>query len=233
MKIEKLLQKLASIRVKHSKFIQEYHELLLFLCAYPRNKSLLLHAEKELGRVALLTREIFTGKNERLRRQLENTGITHTQLNVSFSFHLVYWLLEEFHDDVQLFSIDADTTTVEQVLCVCLPDVERDLIADKMLSPAQMIQCLKGEQQSDLEFLLQLFRNGEAIPEAKDALWDSLKIFISWKLDGKAPSLTNGRSLQRKIFFQRTPLLKKFDWQKEIQKPVQTPYKLIKEEKRE
>lgn len=230
--IEKLLQVLASAGFNNSKLILEYHQLLLFLCAYPRSKNSLLLAEKELCRLATLAKEIYVGKNEGRRRQLENAGIANTQLNVSFSFHLVKWLLEEFHDDVLLFSIDADDVTIEQVLCACLPDVERDLIADKMLSPLHMIQRLKGGQQSDLEFLVQFFSNADIIAEAKDALWDSLKIFISWKLNEEAPSLTNGRSSPRKIFFHRNQLLKKFNWQKEIQKPVDTLYKLSQEEKK-
>lgn len=232
LEIEGLLRQLASIRVKHSKLILEYHQLLLFLSAYPQNKSLFQLAESELNRVEALVREVFTGKNESLRRQLINTGIANTELNVSFSFHLVNWLVEEFQKDVQLFSIDADDATVEHVFCACLPDVERDLIADKMLSPLQMVQRLKGGKQSDLEFLVQLFNNAEVAAEAKDVLWDSLKIFVSWKLNEASPSLTNGRSSPRKFFFQRKALMKSFDWQKEIQKPVDTSYKLTREEKK-
>jgi len=233
MKKKKILQEIASVKLNHPKTLLEYHQLLLFLSAYPQNKELLTLTEKELKRAALSAKELFEGKNERRRTQLVNTGIANTQLNVSFSFHFVNWLLEEFHDDVKLFSIDSDDATVEQVLCACLPAVARDLIADKMFTAIQMIHRLKSEKQNDLEFLIQLFSYAEVSAEVRDALWDSLKIFISWRLNTNAPSLTHARSPARKIFFHTTPLLKKFDWQKTIQKPIDKPCKLNQNNKKE
>ncbi|HYV94379.1 MAG TPA: hypothetical protein VE978_21585 [Chitinophagales bacterium] len=233
MKKKQLLSEISLSKLNQPKKLFEYHQLLLFLSAYPQSKELLLLAEKELHRVAASAKEIFDGKNERLRTQLVNTGIANTQLNISFSFHFVNWLLEEFHEDVKLFSIDADDTTVEQVLCACLPAIERDLIADKMMSATQMIHRLKSDKQNDLEFLVQLFGNAEVSVEVRDALWDSLKIFISWRLKTNSPSLTSGRSPARKTFFHTTPLLKKFEPQKTIQKFVDPPYKLNQNEKKQ
>jgi len=228
-----ILNEIASLKINHPILLVEYHQLLLFLCTHPQSKELLMLAEKELQRIATSAKEIFEGKNERLRTQLMNTGIAGTQLNVSFSFHFVRWLIEAFRDDAKLFSIDADDATVEQVLCACLSPVERDLIADKMLPATKVLNRLKSEKQNDLEFLVQLFSRVEVSVEVRDVLWDSLKIFISWRLNSNAPSLTDGKSPARRIFFHTTPLLKKFDWRKEIQKPLDKLYKLNHEEKKQ
>ena len=230
-KKSKLLQSFASFKSNHPGTLIEYHQLLLFLCAYPQSKNILTLAKKELQRVATVTKEIFEGKNERLREQLVNTGIANTQINASFSFHLVKWLQAAFTDDVELFSIDADDATVEQVLYACLPPIERDIIADKMLKSMKMIRYLKGKEQSELEFLVRLFNSAEIPGEAKDVLWDSLKVFIAWKVNTGAPSLTQGRSPSGRIFFHKGPLLKIFDWKKVIQEPIKSARKLNDEEK--
>jgi len=229
-KKKKLIREVSLQKLRQPKKLFEYHQLLLFLCAYPQSKDVLTIAEAELRRVAISAKKIFDEKNERLRTQLVNTGIANTQVNVSFSFHFVKWLLLSFPDDVKLFSIDAEDVTAEQVLCSCLTDVERDLIADKMLSATKMIRRLKSANQGDLEFLVQLFSDLKVSVEATDVLWDSLKIFISWRLTTNAPSLTYAKSPKRKIFFHTTSLLKRLDWKKEIQKPLGKAYHLNEEE---
>lgn len=228
-----LLHKIASCKIHNPKIIFEYHQLLLFHLAYPQSKELLNTAQHELNRMAAEAQAGFYGTNKLVKLQLTNTGIANTQINVSFSFHFVKWLVTEFREAISLFSIDAGDTIVEQVLSACLQPVSRDLIADKMLSPLQMIHRLKKSGKDDLKFLVQLFDGLDCSPEIRDALWDSMKIFVTWKLHEHAPSLTNAKSPDRKIFFQRKSLIKSFDFKTEIGNELPPSVKLNGSERKQ
>lgn len=226
-----LLQKLSAIDINQPAKLIEYHSLLLFLLAYPQSKLLYDLAESELERVAGAAKAIFEEKNQRKKLHLANTGIAFTRLNISLSFDLVNWLLKEFTDDVELFSIDADEQTVEQVLCACLSPFERDLIADKMFSPMQMIHRLKQKEEDDLAFLVRLFIQSKQAPLAKDTLWDSLKIFVSWNLSHA--SLTFERSINSKIFFHKNSLVKNVKVESEVRKPLTHQHYLDQEQQQQ
>jgi hypothetical protein len=226
---EMFLEDLSKLSPHKPSLLLKYHQLLLLLSAYPGSKKILSVAHQELLRISGISKEIIEGKNQEQRIQLINSGMPDGQLNVCFSFYFIKWLVTEFNSDVELFSIDADAPTVEQTLCACLSPVEKDLIADKQLTPLQMIQLLKDPKQSDLEFLVGLFNEADIPSEVLDVIWDSLKIFITWRVKNVA---TFNFSFFGKPFFHRTSLVKKIDSNKEIKKPLQAPVLLQPDERK-
>ena len=83
--LENINKALAGLLSKSA--IHSYYDALLFLIAYPDNKSIYLEANASLRQL-----QLHIGLKERLRIPLYNTGITGSSLCAAYSFELVNWL---------------------------------------------------------------------------------------------------------------------------------------------
>src|SRR5258706_13986820 len=77
----KLLHALGGEPFKSQKELQSYHNTLLFLIAYPDNKTVYNLANQSLQRL-----QLYIQSHEKIRDRLYNSGITNTQLCAAFSF---------------------------------------------------------------------------------------------------------------------------------------------------
>jgi hypothetical protein len=95
--VERLLSRLSGHKIKDALSLIRYHELLLFVRAYPHNAAVLRLAEKELksfgSRVELLRQ---LGIDLSPFEHPEVSGIANTSVADTFSYNIVRWLAQKF-----------------------------------------------------------------------------------------------------------------------------------------
>jgi len=222
-----LLKKLSEFSITDPSMLVRYHNMLLFILAYPENRIIHRWALRELSRVAQSITRIYTGKNRKKKTQLTNSGIANSMLNVSFSFEMVKWLQEKFPDHISISSCDADEETIRSAFITGLLKPEADRFREESFSLEQLIRNLRPNNEvSDLKWLINFFGNISVSPEVRDHLYNSLKIFISLSLYESVPSFAGAGARRHKIFFHQNGLLKKFDSLKTIRDKKIKPCKL-------
>ncbi len=169
----KLLNKISVKTIKSKKAAEELYSLLLFLAAYPDNKTIYLAAGRLLEE---LQQQIQA--NEKLQYSLYNTSISGTKLCTAFSFELVKWLRKTRGADISLNSFDAADAKIQSVLSVVMSKTESEILQDENAEWKGWLKKLKNEDEDLLDQFIAIFNNSDIRPEVKEELWNSIGINV-------------------------------------------------------
>ncbi|HXL54852.1 MAG TPA: hypothetical protein VN958_01260, partial [Chitinophagaceae bacterium] len=120
-----LLNELNTEPVKSKKALQSWYDTLLFLIAYPDNKSIYQLASQSLQHL-----NSYIKGHENIKAGLFNSGITNTRLCAAFSFEIVKWLRKKHPGDIKLSSFEADEEHIKYILSAVMPKVESEILQD-------------------------------------------------------------------------------------------------------
>jgi len=221
---EQLLTLLATMNPVDVKVINAYHEVLLFLKAYPENRNLLHLTLLELKKLAASVSRLSESKKEKLVR----SGITFSETRANFSFTLCKWLVKTYPGKIKLFSLEGDTEWGKELLKLALPK------ADSEGMPAASIEDWLTEhieEDKRIEILLHLIDSLPASARIKEHIWEALRVFITVTLTSDFPSRTFNSLPCSTVFFHKKELVKRLDAVKEIRTPLPRPKKLSASEK--
>lgn len=181
-----------------------YHDLLLFLVAYPDERAVLRQAEAELRRIA---RTVARRPPAEVAR-LDGTGLPGTLTACAFSRDLARWLTRRFPRDVELDWEQARGEPATRALAgLCAAPVERAGVPDGPWDPHRWFALARGpSRHSALAWALGHLDRLPVRGEAMDRLYDSFRIFVSWRLRAPAASRTLCRFPARRPFLHRTLL---------------------------
>ena len=70
-----------------------YHDVLLFLLAYPATAAMRSRATRELARVAAAMRDMETQGSSRTRARLRGTGVAWSEITIAYSYPIARWLV--------------------------------------------------------------------------------------------------------------------------------------------
>src|SRR6185436_2148948 len=82
-----LLKAISNEKLAGKKDVKIFHDILLFLIAYPDNKAVYTQSS-----ILLQQLHVYIQSHKRLRDGLYNSGITNTQLCAAYSFEMVKWM---------------------------------------------------------------------------------------------------------------------------------------------
>jgi len=166
-----LLTTLSKGKLKTKKAIQLWYENLLFLLAYPDNRSVY-----QLASLALEQLEGYIQSHENIKTRLFNSGITNTRLCAAFGFEIVKWLRKKYPNDVSLSSFEADEGTIQSILSAVMPKVESEILQDGNSDWKSWLKFKKGKDM--LDKLIAIFDESDTRPEVKDELWSAIGINV-------------------------------------------------------
>jgi hypothetical protein len=181
------------------KQIQLYYECLLFIIAYPDNKTiytLAIHALQQL--------ELIILANEKIKEKLYNSGITHTNLCAAFSFEMVKWLRQADARQITLSSFEATDEQIKFILSAVMPKLESEILQDANAEWKGWLQQFTRNGKELLDHLIAIFESAPLRPEIKDELWIAMGVNVEINVGPHAclrPGLFKTyyhRSLQRK-----------------------------------
>ena len=207
--VERLLIKLTNHEFKNAESLIRYHELLLFVRAYPQSSAALRRTEKEL--------KGFGRRVESLRAAAvdlssfehpEVSGIANTSVTDTFSYHIVRWLVSK-HPGQIVF--DWEWFEDENRLAVSwprfLPLLEEDAAVEANVPYRKWLsQACGGAREAS--WLIQRFESLPLGDLEKAELYDSLKLYVRWQ-PAYSATRTGMRLPVRSVFYHREPLIRR------------------------
>jgi hypothetical protein len=173
-----LLNELIAELPKSKKAVQAYYDTLLFLIAYPDNKSVY-----ELANHSLNNLTTYIQSHEKIRSALFNSGITGSHLCGSFSFEIVKWLRKIYKKNITLDSFEAHDGQITSILSAVMPKVESEILQDANTTWKKWLKKSLRKGEDILDGVIAVFDQSDIRPEVKDELWIALGIFIEISFD--------------------------------------------------
>lgn len=223
------LEKCSQQKLNSVKLINAYHDQLLFLSAYAENKQIFRLTQDELNRLSDALIQLSAQKKE----QLSNSGMPFTEIQGTYSFVLMQWLIKNFPNSVSIHSFDETGVHPKELLKYRLNEMEFECIGNDTLSKTKWIQLVSGfkKPKDQLKWLLKEFEMLNIDTVFKEQLFESLKLYIRINPADIRFSRSYGTVPIKEHYFHTKGLLKKFDEQALINQKLPAPLKLSNEEK--
>jgi hypothetical protein len=205
----KLLRQLEKRRFKDAAALVRFHEILLFMRAYPQSAMTLRKVEKILSsfvrRVRLL--EEMDADLSPLE-DAEVSGIAGTAVEDTFTYSVTRWLVRRHGSQI---SIDWEWHDDEYRLAATwprfLPLLEEDALVEANVPYLTWLRAAKGDARwKDLAWLIERFERLPLPLREQAELYESLKLPIRWELGNTRATRTLMKKRVRKIFYQTKPL---------------------------
>ncbi len=199
------LQQLKGTHQLHAKNLAFYHDLLLFIAAYPGNSKILYLAEKELERVSRL----FKNASKISGRFPDNEGLPFRETVTRFTPDFLAWLLQ--HDDLELAfdSFFKPNIDLNHMLAITLPAVLRGETTAG-LGNTELLSSLGIREKQIPAFLLSQLESLQDKPMIRDFLFEQLDMYVSLKPLNRNFSRAYNRVPVKETYF-HNDLLKQFN----------------------
>ncbi len=207
-----LLRKAAKGALGDAKVLLAYHDVLLFLLAYPATAAVRSLAARELTRIAAAAQDIDARGPTRARASLRGTGIAWSAITIAYGYPIVRWLVSRFPGCVDVDSFGERGALLAEWLRHGLPRAEFELLASGEDSPEELLDAATtGWPGSRLAWLVAQFERLPCDPALREALYDSLELFVLLNPRDAPISRTFVRGLPATAFYHRSPLLRSVD----------------------
>jgi hypothetical protein len=208
---QKLLAQLGRRRFPDAASLIRLHELLLFFCAYPHTHAIRQMAEDLLAsfhervtQLGISGTEVSVFANPRV------SGIAGTAFSAIWGYDIARYLAARYPSRVE---IDWEGYEGEEqlvsILKSFLPLFEDAAYVVYPVPYLAWIRAAKRPKETDLAWLLRQF-DLLSIPEREKAnLFDSLKLWVNWKLGNSPATRTKMRVRVNKTFYHVGPLIRR------------------------
>ena len=159
--------------VKNKTAAASLYAALLFLIAYPDNKTIYASANKLLKEL-----EAHIQSHEKLSYSLYNTGITGTTVCAAFSFEMVKWLRKTWPTEIKFNSFEAEDSQIQSMLSVVMTKTESEIFQDENAEWKDWLKQLKKPGEDLLDQFIAIFDRSDIRPEVKDELWNAIGINV-------------------------------------------------------
>ena len=196
-------------KFRDAESLLQFHELLLFVRAYPANARVLRLAEANLktlsDRVAMLS---AAEADLTALAHPEASGIAGTSVTDTFSYPIVRWLVQQQQRRVQLsWDWFEDENRLAQIWPRLMPLLEEDAAVEANVPYRDWLSLAKGGRK-DLEWLVVRFESLQLSEKEKTELFDAQKLYVEWTPPYRA-TRTGMRLPVRTIFYQHEPLIQR------------------------
>jgi len=212
--IEKTLTRLARQKFNDAETLMRYHELLLFLRAYPANSVIVTLTEKELASFRRRVEELLSTEVDLSGIETpETSGIAGTSVTDTFSYPIVRWLARGRQNRVTLeWDWFEDENRLAATWPRFIPLLEEDAFVEANVPYKTWLRSASNGK--DLGWLVDKF-SGLAKSENKSEkeiaeLFDSQQLYVRWTPAYRA-SRTGMRIPVRQIFFHHELLIQRRD----------------------
>lgn len=194
---------LRSRRFTSARALIDYHDLLLFILAFPWSAADHAIATDELVRVADLVAAMVQ-HSEAHRYTFMNSGIAGTPSRATFSLDLVRWLTRLPDTAVQLDELEGDEGLSRSVLASACGAVEREAVEDERRSVTDAVLNACGDDPVlALRELVSTVDRSTTDHGIRSALWDAMKPTILYTPIHSPITRTWARGIERALVLRR------------------------------
>ncbi|HVG34659.1 MAG TPA: hypothetical protein VM911_16440 [Pyrinomonadaceae bacterium] len=213
-RILRTLDKLNQRRFREAELLIRFHEILLFLCAYPQSAGVLSRAERMLAS--------FQRRIEWLRsidadlsplEEAEVSGIVSTSVTSVFSYQMARWFAHAHGSEVEIdWEGYEDSARMGETWPRFLPLLEEDALVEANVPYRDWLRAARGGSKRELPWLIERFDRLRHTERERAELYDSLKLWLRWT-PARSASTRTGMKFRHsgEIFYQREPLLRRSD----------------------
>jgi hypothetical protein len=210
-RIERLLIRLSRLNLTEAEALLRYHEILLFLRAYPQTQGTLRIVDRELGNFAKRVNKLeATGEDLSVLEHPEASGIAGMSVTDTFTYPIVRWLVRQQPGRVTLdWDWFEDENRLSETWLRFMPLLEEDAFVEANVP----YQTWLGAASGGAKDLIWLMRRFESLPRTeleKAELYDSQQLYVKWTPHYSA-TRTGMRLRVKKIFYHREPLIQRRD----------------------
>jgi hypothetical protein len=210
----KLLTELERRRFTQTLSLIRFHEILLFMRAYPQSARILRRVEKMLSSFARRVELLFeAGAEDTPELEYgEVSGIAGTFVEDTFSYHITRWLTRRYPSNVSInWELHEDEYRLAATWPRFLPLLEEDALVEANVPYSDWLGAAKGRRGSELSWLMERFDRLPLSEKEKAELYESLKIYVRWELNDSRATRTRMKRPVRQIFYHTGPLLRRTD----------------------
>jgi hypothetical protein len=198
-----LLREIAALPLTTPRLLRDYHDVLLFMAAYPDGPDVRETVEAELTRLAARAAELAA----RRASTLADTGIAGTTVESAFSVDTMEWLCHRFPGAVEVaWSDESAGAGLDALLWSFVTSTERDGLLRTDLTTREWVRRARGSAHpSDLAWIVQQLRRVDCPPPLLDEMVEKADLQVRWRLAEPSASITLGRFPPRPTHYQRNP----------------------------
>ena len=211
-KVKGILSRIARQKFGDAESLIRFHEILLFIRAYPQTAGILRQVEETLSsfgdRVKVLQ---DLGADLSPLDNPEVSGIAGTYVTDSFTYHIVRWLFERYPAQVKFdWEWFEDESRLAATWPRFMPLLEEDAFVEANVPYVEWLRAasVKSRGLNELAWLMQRFESISLTERAE--LYDSLKLYVRWTPSYKA-TRTGMKLPIRDVYYHRQPLIQRRD----------------------
>lgn len=210
-RIEKLLASLRAVQFDDAESLIRFHDLLLFLRAFPQSRKVAYLADDLLtGIVRQVERLQASGADLERFDDEEFSGIVGTAISDNFTYDVARWLAQRYPQQLTVeWDFDEQGRQMGATLPRFIPLLEDDSLVEADTPFLDWMANAAGGPTKILPWLLQRVADTPLTRLQRTSLYDSLAVNVSWKLGNSAASRTHARRKVSRMFYHRQPLLRR------------------------
>ena len=227
-KIAAAIRRLGRQHFANGESLIRYHELLLFLRAYPQSPAIVRATEAQLRtfpeRVARLADH---GADLSALGDPGVSGIAGMAVTDTFSFDIVRWLVKRYSTrSVFYWDWFEDENRLAETWPRFMPLLEEDSLVEANVPYRDWLRAARDGRR-ELPWLVDHFVQLSLSGKEKTELYNSQKLYVRWSPSYRA-TRTGLRMPVRKIFYHQAPLLQRRDisFRKELENAPSSLQKL-------
>ena len=195
---------LRSRRFTSARAVIDYHDLVLFILAFPWSSADHAIATAELVRIAELVTTMVE-QSQAHRYAFMNSGIADAPSRATFSLDLVRWLIQLPDTAVRLDELEGDQDLSRTVWASACGAVEREAVEDDRRSVTDAVLKACGDDPVHaLRELVSAVDRAASPHGIRSALWDAMKPTIIYT-PGRSPiTRTWARGIERGLVLRRS-----------------------------
>jgi hypothetical protein len=223
--LETILSRLSRLNFNDPEALIRFHELLLFVSAYPQSARARQLAESIL--------KSFSKRVDALREadvdlspleSPEVSGIAGTSVSDTFTFPIVRWLVKKHPSGIKLdWEWFEDENRLSETWPRFMPLLEEDAFVEANVPYAGWLRAAKGSSANDVAWLIERFDSLKKTDREKAELFDSQKLYVSWTPPYRATRTGMRLPISAsKVFYHRDSLVQRRDvsFREELEKPA-------------
>jgi hypothetical protein len=209
--VERLLSAVGRVTFDDAESLVAFHDLLLFLRAFPQSRKVAELADDLLTGIAQRVEKLQASDADmELFDDEQFSGIAGTVVSDTFTYDVARWLAQRYPQQV---SVEWDFEEQGRHMAVTLP-LLIPLLADDSLVEADTpfldwMANAAGGTEKILPWLLQRVADIPVSSLERTSLYDSLKVRVLWKLGDSSASRTRFRRRVSRMFCHQRPLLRR------------------------
>ena len=180
--IERLLARVARLKFTDAEVLLRYHELLLFLRAYPHSSRSLGIVNRELANFAERVTQLEAADVDlTILEHPEASGIARLPVTDTFSYYIVRWLVRRQPARVALdWEWFEDENRLAETWPRFMPLLEEDSAVEANVPYREWLRLASGSQRRELPWMFEQFDRLPLTDKEKAELYDSQKLYVTW-----------------------------------------------------